>query len=109
MADSAGWTGTDKYGTPETATETILGMFGANVKRMYPEEEMIAQMRKIRWGLNEKQNTIKNMARDARTSPTEMARASAGFSEAAGIAADQLTNLGDLQTAARVRVPGISH
>ena len=109
VANKAGWTGTDKYGTPATAAETLLGVFGARVRRLYPDEEMVMQMKKIKWGLNTKQNEIKTMARDARTSEAELARAMAGFEKSASEASGQLGRLGDLQSAAIVRAPGISH
>ena len=109
LASAAGWTGTDKYGTPDTAAETLLGIFGARVRKLYPDEEAVAQMRKVRWGLGQKQNAVKNMMLDARTSPDELARALGGLDQSVTVAGDQINQLGSLQSAATVRVPGISH
>ena len=108
VASAAGWTGTDKYGTPDTAAETLLGIFGARVRKLYPDEEAAAQMRKIRWGLGQKQNSIKNMLQDARTSPDELARAVSGLEQSVGVAGEQINQLGTLQSAARVRTPGLA-
>ena len=108
VASAAGWTGTDKYGTPDTAAETLLGIFGARVRRLYPDEEAMAQMRKVKWGLNQRQNSLKNMILDARTSPDELARAMNGLEQSVGVAGEQINQIGTLQSAARVRTPGLA-
>ena len=68
----------------------------------------MAQMRKVKWGLNQRQNSLKNMISDARTSPDELARAMSGLEQSVDVAGEQINQLGTLQSAARVRTPGLA-
>jgi ribA/ribD-fused uncharacterized protein len=96
VAEKIGWTGKDYFGGKLNVPEAVLGMFGAKVRRLYPEREMYFKIKMLEAQVIASQNKMKRMQADARTTPTEMqqrAQAHASLMKSVG---EEMQRLGTL-------------